>query len=127
MINHITCPDASPPHGHYSHATVHNGTIYVCGLLGNSLEVHKDTPRSVTLQTNQCLKDLSLILDAAGGALSTVLQATVYVTDIDDWGEINAEWMKWFGDCLPARAVVPGSRLRYGSALEVVVIASTKD
>ncbi|MEM9574070.1 MAG: RidA family protein [Pseudomonadota bacterium] len=124
MIEYVTAKDASPPHGHYSHATVHDGKVYVCGLLGNSLEEHQGAKRSVAVQTDQCLRDLSIILEVAKSDLSQVLQATVYVNDIENWPEINQVWERWFGNARPARAVVPTPPLRYNSALELVVIAA---
>lgn len=124
MLEKIVSDLASPPHGHYSHATIHNGVVYTCGLLGNSLDEHQYEQRSVAVQTHQCLDDLSVILKESGSDFSHVLQVTVYVSDIDDWSEINAVWVKRFGDAKPARAVVPATPLRYGSALEIVVIAA---
>lgn len=126
MIKYVTSPEASPPHGHYAHATVHKDVVYVCGLLGNSLDRHREEGRSVTVQTEQCLRDLSLILRDAGSDIGLTLHATVYVENIDDWPEINAVWEDWFGDRRPARAVVPGTRLRYGSAIELIVTAAVK-
>ncbi|MEW6321110.1 MAG: Rid family detoxifying hydrolase [Acidobacteriota bacterium] len=71
----------------------------------------------VTAQTEQCLKNLRAILEAAGTDLSRVLRCGVFLLDMAEFEEMNAVYARVFGDHRPARTTVqvaglPGKGLR---------------
>jgi 2-iminobutanoate/2-iminopropanoate deaminase len=122
----IETSDAPIAAGHYSQAIVHNGVVYVAG----QLPVHpKDRNRpvgSIEEQTEQTLRNVEAILVAAGSGLDQVLQMTIYVSDIELWGGVNATYSRVMGAHKPARAVVPVKDLHHGYQIEIQAIAATR-
>ncbi|MEZ0609562.1 RidA family protein [Fibrella sp. WM1] len=124
----IQTPDAAPAAGHYSQAVAHNGLVYIAGLLPVLPSGEKLTDAPLARQVQAVLENLNAILTAAGSAPDQVLQVRVYVTDINDWTEVNRLYMAFFGPHKPARAVVPVPTLHYGLRLELEATAvCTKD
>jgi len=120
----IFTPNAPTPAGHYSQAVVHNGLVYVSGILPITLAGEKLTDASIELQALQILQNLEAILVAAGSAKEKVLKVTVYITDIEDWGRVNHVYASFFEEHKPARAIVPVNVLHYGLNLEIEAIAA---
>lgn len=117
--------DGAPvPAGHYSQAVVHNGLIYVSGQLPIDENGVKMTDAPVSQQAEQVLRNVAAILESAGSARNQVLQMTLYVADVEHWGEVNRVYAEFFGEHKPARAVVPVKELHYGLAIEVQAIAA---
>jgi len=121
----IIAEGATPPHGHYSHAAVHQGTVYVSGILGNGAGRPGETPPPAAVQARYCLEQIAIILGAAGSSLRHVVKLNVHIADLSDWPEVNAVCAAMFGDHRPARIVAPCSGgLRLGSCIEMDVIAA---
>lgn len=62
------------------------------------------------------------MLVAANSGLEKVLKTTVYISDIELWGRVNAVYARIFGDHKPARSVVPTKALHYGFLIEIEAI-----
>ncbi len=122
----IHTPNAPTPAGHYSQATVHNGMVFVAGQVPIDPGTGEKILGSIEDQTRQVLRNLEEILKAAGSGLDHVLKTTVYVSDMELWGRVNAVYAEVFGDHKPARAVVPTRELHYGFKVEIEAIASTE-
>jgi len=115
---------ATVPHGHYAQAVVAGDTVYVSGLLGNSLQEHIDASRDMATQASHCMDQLEAILDETDSALDLIVKLSVFVSDVDDWNSVDEVLGKRFGQHRPARIVVPtGTPLRYGSRIEIDAIA----
>lgn len=127
MIHPISTPDAPTPAGHYSQGVVHNGTVYVAGILPIDPANPEAPFGDMADQTRQVLNNLSNILEAAGSGLDQLLQVTVYVTDLSSWGEVNQVFAEFLGEHRPARAVVPILPLRRDAGLEVMAIAAVRE
>jgi 2-iminobutanoate/2-iminopropanoate deaminase len=125
-IELIRSPAVPAPGGHYSQATVHNGTIYVAGLLPIGLDAPLPATADFDAQVALVLDNLEHILKAANSDLHHVLRATVYITDIARWPRFNELYAARFGAHRPARTVVPVSTLHFGYALELDAIAAVK-
>src|SRR3972149_4115292 len=122
-------PPAPPPNapaagGHYSQAIVHAGLVYVAGQLPIVPGRAEHVVGSIEEQTEQVLRNIAAVLEAAGSSLSRTLQMTIYVTDISLWSRLNATYARILGDHKPARAVVPVGALHYGYQIEVQAIGS---
>ncbi len=119
----VTPPGAAPG-GHYSPGVIHGGLVYVSGQLPFP---PGDTERrlgSVAEQAEQALRNVEGVLNAAGTSLSRVIQMTIYISDGDDWGEVNEVYSRILGDHRPARAVVPVNPLHFGAAIEIQAVAA---
>lgn len=125
-MNAIQTAAAPIPSGHYAQAIVHNGLVFVAGQLPVDPKDPRRPPGSVEEQTEQALRNVSAILEAAGSGLDRILQLTIYLADITSWGAVNATAARVLGNHKPARAVVPCGTLNRGYQVEIVTIAALK-
>ncbi len=79
---------------------------------------------SIEEQTEQILKNVAAILEAAGSDINHVIKTTVYISDIALWHRINAVYANFFGEHRPARVVVPTKNLHYGFQIEIEAVAA---
>ena len=121
----IHTPTAPAPAGHYSQAIVHGGLVFVAGQLPIDPARPEQAVGAIEEQTEQVLRNVGAILQAAGSGLDRVVQMTIYISDISLWGRVNAVYTRVMGDHRPARAVVPTRDLHYGYQIEIQAIAAT--
>ncbi len=123
----ISTDTVTAPAGHYSAAVVHNGLVYVSGQLPRvpgKPDLFLDT---IEAQTRQALANAEAILLAAGSRRDCVLKATLYISDIALWAQVNAEYAAFFGEHKPARAIVPVGKFRNGFLIEIEMVAALAD
>lgn len=122
---HVVLTDAAPlPAGHYSQGIVHNGVVYVAGQLPIAPGSADRTVGTMAQQTEQTLRNVEAVLLACGSGLNLVLQMTIYISDIAQWGEVNTVYARVMGAHKPARAIVPVNELHYGYQIEIQAIAA---
>ena len=81
-------------------------------------------PETVSEQTEQSMKNLQAILEAAGCTFDNVVKSTCYLADMSYFGEMNAVYAKYFtGDC-PARAAFAVKELPKKALVEIEMIAA---
>lgn len=96
----------------------HNGTVYLCGQVGNAED-------SVAEQTAECLRRVDALLAEAGSSRERILQAIVWVADMADFAEMNAVWDAWVPEGhAPARACGEAKLARPELKVEVIVTAA---
>lgn len=78
-------------------------------------------------QTELALQNVENILLAAGSDLNHVLQFTIYVSEMDDWDQVNAVYKRILGEHKPARAIVPVKTLHFDTKIEIQAIAAVKE
>jgi len=125
-ITRIVTPNAPTPAGHYSQATVHNGTVYVAGQLSIDPATGEKLKGTIEEQTERTLRNVEAILHAAGSDFAHLLKVNVYVTDIAFWPRVNAVYARVVGSEMPARAVVPVPALNHGLLIEIDAVAAVK-
>ena len=123
-MQHVQSSTAPIPAGHYSQAVVHNGFVFVAGQLPIRPESKAHRPGPIGEQTEQALRNVEAILDAAGSGLDRIVSMTIYVSDIALWGEVNTVYARYMGQHKPARAVVPVKELHYGYQIEIQAIGA---
>lgn len=119
----VNVPALAPPGGHYSHATVGAGLVFVSGQLPVTPDGTRLSDAPFDAQARQTLANLAAALAAAGSAIDRLLQVRVYVDDIANWPAFDAIYAEWAGTARPARAVVPTGALHFGLKVEVEAIA----
>jgi 2-iminobutanoate/2-iminopropanoate deaminase len=77
----------------------------------------------VTVQTEQVLKNLSAILEAAGSRIEKVVRSTVFLKNMNDFAAMNEVYGKFFSSQPPARSTVEVARLPKDVLVEIDVIA----
>lgn len=122
----ISAPKAPPAGGHYSHAIVHSGLAFVAGQLPFVPGSTEHKVGTIEEQTEQTLKNVGAVLEAAGSSLAKCVQMTIYISDMELWGRVNATYAKVMGESKPARAVVPVGLLHYGYQIEIQAIGAVE-
>eukprot|EP01053_Blabericola_migrator_P009298 Blabericola_migrator_1__9297@NODE_49_length_16431_cov_119_110181_g45_i0_p11_GENE_NODE_49_length_16431_cov_119_110181_g45_i0NODE_49_length_16431_cov_119_110181_g45_i0_p11_ORF_typecomplete_len131_score36_97Ribonuc_LPSP/PF01042_21/1_1e44YjgF_endoribonc/PF14588_6/2_3e05_NODE_49_length_16431_cov_119_110181_g45_i094689860 len=113
--------------GPYSQAIAINGLIYTSGQLGLDPHTGDLVEGGIAAQTDQSIKNVAAILEAAGSSLSDVVKATVFTTRLGDFGVINEVYTKHFGESKPARSCIEVSALPKGGLVEIEVVAVKRD
>ena len=111
------------PGGHYSHATIAQGLVFVSGQLPITAEGVKLVDAGFEQQAEQVLANVRNILLACGSDVDRLVQVRVYIDDMSNWPAFNAVYARWAGDAKPARAVVPTGALHFGLKVEVEAVA----
>ena len=81
---------------------------------------------SIQEQTHQVFKNLQAVLTEAGATFNDVVKATVFIADMNQFGEINEIYAQYFGDHKPARSTVQVARLPKDVGVEIDLIAIVK-
>lgn len=107
--------------GPYSSAIKVGNMLFVSG----QIPVNPATgqiPESVREQASQSLSNLEALVNDAGFRLSDVVKTTVFITDINDFDEINRVYTAFFEEPYPARSCVAVRDLPKGVKLEIECI-----
>ena len=100
-------------------AVVHGSTVYLAG------QTASDPSAGVRSQCEQVLQKIDALLAAAGTDKSNLLTASVYLSDIRDFDEMNAAWEAWVDKTsLPTRATVEAKLASPRLLVEIVVTAA---
>lgn len=122
-ITLITGERLPKPAGPYSPATRAGGLVFVSGQVGVDPATGK-TPEGVAAQTDQVLRNVAAILEAAGSGLDRVVRCGVFVDDMARFAEMNEVYQRHFGDHRPARTTIePRSLPGSGFLVEIDAVA----
>jgi enamine deaminase RidA (YjgF/YER057c/UK114 family) len=103
-----------------SQVVVHGDTVYLAGIVANTT-----AGESVTKQTQEILSIIDGQLKKAGTDKSKLLTATIYITDMKTFGEMNAVWDAWVSPGnTPARATVEVKLAAPKYNVEIMVTAA---
>src|SRR5699024_3450761 len=122
VVNTSKAPEALGP---YSHATVINGLVFTSGQIPLNLdgEIVSD---DVKAQTKQVLENVKVVLDEAGSDIDSVIKATIFIADMNEFQNINEVYGEYFAKHQPARSCVEVARLPKDVKVEIEVIAEVK-
>ena len=109
----------------YNQAICVGDLVFVAGQLGISLETSELVGSSVEEQTEQIMRNLGAILEAAGSGLDKLVKTTVFLVDLGDFAGMNEVYARHVGDRPPARSTVGISQLPSGALVEVEAVAHT--
>jgi 2-iminobutanoate/2-iminopropanoate deaminase len=112
------------PISHYSDAVLAGDTLYVSGLVATDSTGDVVGAGDLVEQTRQILRNLRLVLEAAGGGPRDVVKLTIFMRDVAQRPLINPVRQEFFGDHRPASTLVEVSRLvRDDLLLEIEAVA----
>ena len=119
----IQADGAPPAIGPYSHAVRAGDWLFVSGQIGIDPATGELAPGGVEAETRQALRNLAAVLTSAGYAPSHVVQAQVFLADMNDFSAVNALYAEFFGPTRPARATVQVARLPRDARIEIQLTA----
>ena len=97
--------------------------VFTAGQIGIDRETGELVPGGVQAETRQALLNLQNVLEAAGSSLDLVAKTTVFLRDIQDFGQMNAAYGEFFTQIPPARSAIQAAALPKGAAVEIEAIA----
>jgi 2-iminobutanoate/2-iminopropanoate deaminase len=110
--------------GPYSQGIKRNDFVFISGQVPYDVGAGAMCNGSVTDQTRCALQNVQAIAEAAGTNLSKAVKITVFLTDINDFAEVNAEYEKFFPEVAPARSCFAVVALPKGAKLEIEAICA---
>ena len=111
MHKPIHAANLPKPVGPYSPGMGFERLIFVSGQGGVDPATGRVAGNTVQQQTEQCLKNVQAILEAAGSSLQQVLRCGVFLLDINEFQNMNAVYLRMFGDHRPARTTIQAAGL----------------
>jgi 2-iminobutanoate/2-iminopropanoate deaminase len=122
MNEKIATPNAPQAIGPYSQAIRSGNFLFVSGQIAIDPQTATIIEGDIEAQTEQVLKNIAAIIEAAGMSLQDVVKCTCFLKDMNDFVKFNGIYENYFGEILPARETVEVSRLPKDVLVEVSAI-----
>lgn len=126
-VEHLMCAGAPRPIAPFSHATAAGDWVFVTGQMPIDPATGAYLRGTFAEQTDAVMRNLALVLTAAGSDWAHVLHARIYLTDFGRYDEVNAAYARWFpAGALPARTCIGVTALAGGADVEIDLIAARR-
>ncbi len=109
--------------GPYSQGVRVGDFLFISGQLPLDPETGEFVDGGIEAKTHQVIKNISAIVEAAGGDLSRVVKTTVFLKDMKNFVAMNKVYEKYFGTAPPARSAVQAAALPKDADIEIEAIA----
>lgn len=123
MLEKISTENAPAAIGPYSQAIKVNNMLYTSGQIPLDPVSQQMVGSDITEQTEQVMKNLCAVLNAAGTNFDNVIKTTCFLSNIDDFAAFNSVYGKYITSA-PARSCVAVKDLPKGALVEVEIIAT---
>lgn len=120
----INAPQAPGAVGPYSHAVIHNGTIFCSGQIPLDPETMELVEPTIAAQTRQVMANIKIVLEAAGSSLDRIIKTTVFLSSMDDFTGMNKVYEAALDGHKPARSTFAVGALPKGALVEIECIAA---
>ena len=115
-------PEKLADTGSYSAGVICDGWLYVSGHASLDLKTGEVIRGTIGEETNITLTSIGKVLREAGCTFDDVVKCTCYLARIEDFGEFDTEYRKFFSGVLPARSTVQAG-LGDGIKIEIDAVA----
>jgi 2-iminobutanoate/2-iminopropanoate deaminase len=112
--------------GPYSQAIVAQGLVFCSGMPGIDPATGA-IPQGIEAQTEQALRNLGAVLEAAGSSLTNLVKTTIFYADVEDFAALNDVYARFMPDPPPARSAPAHVRLPRGLLVSIEAIATLSD
>ena len=119
--NRIHTDNAPAAIGPYSQAIDLGEMIYTSGQI--PVAPDGSVSEDISEQTRQALLNLKAVVEAGGSSFDKVIKTTVFITDMAQFGAINAVYSEFFSEPYPARSCVQVAALQKGVSIEIEAVA----
>jgi 2-iminobutanoate/2-iminopropanoate deaminase len=120
----ILTPNAPAPIGPYSQAVKVGDTLYVSGQIAIDPATGEMNMSNIPTETKQVMENLKAVLMAADATFDNVIMTTIFLSDMGNFGTVNAIYGSYFTADFPARATVAVKTLPRNVNVEISVIAA---
>jgi len=124
VAREVILTDQAPrPIGPYLQAIKANGFVFISGQVAFDPATGNLITGGIEQQTEQVMKNLSAVLQAAGSSWEKVVKTSVFLKNMSEFGQMNEIYGKFCKNAPPARSTVEVARLPKDVAVEIDVIA----
>jgi len=124
MQKNIISTDKAPQAiGPYSQAVQFNNLLFISGQIPLEPKSGEIVKGDIKELTKQILDNLNAILIEGGSSLDNVLRTTIFLTNLEDYADVNEIYAEFFEKSMPARSTVQVSRLPMDVSIEIDAIA----
>ena len=122
MLKKVSTDQAPAAIGPYSQGIITGNLLFASGQIAINPANGEIEAQGIVEQTEQVMKNIGAILEAAGTDYSKVVKTTCFLADMNDFGTLNEIYAKYFTE-KPARSCVAVKTLPKNVLCEVEVIA----
>lgn len=97
--------------------------LYLSGQIGNIPGELRLVEGGLEAEARQTMENIKRVLEANGSSLDHAIKFTVFIDEIDRWGDFNKVYVEYFNKNLPARSAFGAEGLALGATVEVECIA----
>jgi 2-iminobutanoate/2-iminopropanoate deaminase len=119
----ISSANAPKAIGPYSQAIVAGDLVFTSGQIPLDPQTQQIVQGDARAQAERVMENLSAVLSAAGASFGSVVKATIYLADLNDFAAVNEVYGKRFPNAPPARSTVQVAALPKGARVEIDLIA----
>ena len=120
----ISTSQAPAAIGPYSQAIKVGNLLFVSGQIPTSPATGSIVSGDIREQTRQALNNIKAIFEEAGLTINDVVKTTVFLTNMEDFSDMNAIYAEFFSEPYPARSAVAVKTLRQGALIEIEAIGA---
>ncbi len=121
-IKKIATEAAPAAIGPYSQAIQFGSLLFLSGQIALNPKTMELVNGDIEAQTRQVFKNLSTVAEAGNTSLNNAVKLTIYLTNLNDFNQVNSVMAKYFIEPYPARATVEVSALPKGASIEIDAI-----
>lgn len=120
----INTPNAPAPIGPYNQAVLTGNMLYTSGQIAIDVNTNALVMDSIEAETEQVMQNLKAVLEAASMDFNNVIKTSIFISDMNNFSEINAVYSKYFDpETAPARETVEVANLPKFVNVEISMIA----
>jgi len=120
----INTSNAPAPIGPYSQAVLINDMLYTSGQIALDAKSGELVLENISLETKKVMENMRAVLAEAGMNFSNVIKSSIFLSDMNDFNEVNLVYAKYFDEeTAPARETVQVAALPKGVNVEISMIA----
>jgi 2-iminobutanoate/2-iminopropanoate deaminase len=123
-VKEIIATDQAPRAiGPYSQAIRSGNLVFASGQIPIDPATGEFVSGGIAEQTEQVMRNISAVLEAAGTGLDQIVKTTVFLADMGDFAAMNEVYGRYFSENPPARATVQAARLPRDAKVEIEAVA----
>ncbi|HCL94143.1 MAG: RidA family protein [Arenicellales bacterium] len=109
--------------GPYSQAVRVGDTVYLSGQIPLDPQTMELVEGDIGARARRVFDNLAAVMQEAGGSLSDIVKLTIYLVDLEQFGQVNEVMAEYFDAPFPSRATVAVAALPKGAPIEVEAVA----
>ena len=109
--------------GPYSQAVRVGDTVYLSGQIPLDPQTMELVEGDIGARARRVFDNLAAVMQEAGGSLSDIVKLTIYLVDLEQFGQVNEVMAEYFDAPFPSRASVAVAALPKGAPIEVEAVA----